>query len=277
MNQKMTIEQLVPNGLLISRKWLIEKGFSETRVDHLVRAGKLTVVGKGVYRKPGQALKWQAVVVSLQSRNMGSLDLTVGGLTALEIQGLGHYLKLGSERTVDLYGRSSLPKWVEPLCHEIQFRYFKEKLFSEEKALPLVEITATKTSVTGSNNLLAKAWRSVDWGSWDWPLTISTPELAILEVLEGVPGKISFEDCDLLFEGLASLSPRRLIMLLGRCKSVKVKRLFFWYAERHQHSWLSSLDPQEFDLGSGKRVLAEKGKLNKKYLITVPGSMHGSK
>ena len=277
MNQKMTIEQLVPNGLLISRKWLIGQGFSEARVDHLVRAEKLTVVGKGVYRKPGQALKWQAVVVSLQSRNMGSLDLTVGGLTALEIQGLGHYLKLGSERTVDLYGRSSLPKWVKPLYHEVQFRHFKEKLFSEEKALPLVEVTATKTSVVESNKPLAKAWRSVSWGSWDWPLTISTPELAILEVLEGVPGKISFEDCDSLFEGLASLSPRRLKLLLGHCKSVKVKRLFFWYAERHQHSWLSSLDPQEFDLGSGKRVLAEKGKLNKKYLITVPGSMHGSK
>jgi hypothetical protein len=273
----MTIEKLVPNGLIISRTWLIGKGFSEARVDHLVRAEKLTVVGKGVYRKPGQALKWQAVVLSLQSRNMGSLDLTVGGLTALEIQGLGHYLKLGSERTVDLYGRSSLPKWLKSLCHEVQFRHFKEKLFSEEKPLPLVEVTATKTSVSGSNKPLSKAWRRVNWGSWDWPLTISTPELAILEILEGVPGKTSFEDCDLLFEGLASLSPRRLKMLMGYCKSVKVKRLFFWYAERHQHSWLSSIDPQEFDLGSGKRVLAEKGKLNKKYLITVPRSMHGSK
>lgn len=277
MNQKMTIEKLVPNGLLISRKWLIEKGFTETRIDHLVRAKKLTVVGKGVYRKSGQALKWQAVVVSLQSRNMGSLDLTVGGLTALEIQGLGHYLKLGSERTVDLYGRSRLPKWVKPLCHGFQFRHFKEKLFSEEKALPLVEVTAAKTTIAGSNKPMAKAWRSLNWGSWDWPLTISTPELAILEVLEGVPGEISFEDCDLIFEGLASLSPRRLRMLLGHCKSVKAKRLFFWYADRHQHSWQKSLDQHDFDLGSGKRVLAEKGKLDKKYLITVPGNMHGSK
>lgn len=273
----MTIEKLAPNGLLISRKWLIEKGFAETRIDHLVRAKKLTVVGKGVYRKPGQSLKWQAVVVSLQSRNMGSLDLTVGGLTALEIQGLGHYLKLGRERTVDLYGRSRLPKWVKPLCHGFKFRHFKEKLFSEEKALPMVEVTAAKTTIAGSNKPMAKAWRSLNWGSWDWPLTISTPELAILEVLEGVPGEISFEDCDLLFEGLASLSPRRLRMLLGHCKSVKAKRLFFWYADRHQHSWQKSLDQHDFNLGSGKRVLAEKGKLDKKYLITVPENMYGSK
>jgi hypothetical protein len=273
----MTLEELVPSGFIISRRWLINKGFTEAKVDHLVRAGKLSLVGKGVYRKPGQALKWQAVVVSLQSRNMDSLDLTVGGLTALEVHGLAHYLKLSAERTVDLYGRSSLPVWVNKLCNEIQFRHFREKLFIEEKALPSVEITAVKTSVETSDMPMAKAWRSVSWGSWDWPLTISTAELAILEVLAGLPQEISFEDCDLLFEGLASLSPSRLRMLLMHCKNVKVKRLFFWYADRHQHSWLSSLDPDEFDLGSGKRVLAEKGKLDNKFLITVPGSMHGSK
>lgn len=273
----MTIEKLVPNGLLISRKWLIGRGFAKTRVDHLVRAKKLKVIGKGVYRKPGQTLKWQAVVVSLQSQNMGSLDLTVGGLTALEIQGLGHYLKFGSERTIDLYGRSRLPTWVESLCDQIHFRHFHEKLFSAEKALPRFEITVAKTTVVESNKPLAKAWRAMNWGSWDWPLTISTPELAILEVLEGVPAEMSFEDCDLLFEGLASLSPTRLKMLLAQCKSVKTKRLFFWYADRHQHSWRSYLNQQDFNLGSGKRVLAVKGKLDKKYLITVPGNMHGSK
>ena len=151
------------------------------------------------------------------------------------------------------------------------------KLFSEEKALPIVEITAIKTSVAESNKPSAKVWRSVNWGSWDWPLSVSTPELAILEVLAGVPGDMSFEDCDRLFEGLASLSPRRLTMLLMLCKSVKVKRLFFWFAERHQHRWLNSLDQKEFDLGSGKRVLIANGRLDNKYLITVPGSMHGSK
>lgn len=263
--------------MLISRKWLIGQGFPETKIDHIVRSGKLSVVGKGVYRKPGQSLKWQAVVVSLQSRNMGSLDLTVGGLTALEMQGLGHYLKLSSERVVDLYGRSSLPKWANTISPESQFRHFRKNLFSGEKVLPIVEITATKTSVVESNKTSAKAWRSVNWGSWDWPLTFSTPELAILEVLACVPGDVSFEDCDLLFEGLASLSPRRLTMLLMLCKSVKVKRLFFWFAERHQHSWLNSLDQQKFDLGSGKRVLIANGKLDNKYLITVPGKMHGSK
>ena len=43
-------------------------------------------------------------------------------------------------------------------------------------------------------------------------------------------------------EGLRNLSPRRLQALLSDCKSVKVKRLFFWFAERHNHAWLQKID-----------------------------------
>ena len=37
---------------------------------------------------------------------------------------------------------------------------------------------------------------------------------------------------DKLFEGLTNLSPHRLMALLGDCRSVKVKRLFFFFAAR---------------------------------------------
>ena len=43
---------------------------------------------------------------------------------------------------------------------------------------------------------------------------------------------------------------------------MKVKRLFFFFAFRHGHRWLTHLDPQAFDLGSGKRMLVEGGKLD---------------
>ena len=58
-------------------------------------------------------------------------------------------------------------------------------------------------------------------------------------------------------EGLADLSPRRLDALLRRTRSVKVKRLFFWLAERQGHAWAKRLEPSDFDLGRGKRVLAK--------------------
>jgi hypothetical protein len=49
---------------------------------------------------------------------------------------------------------------------------------------------------------------------------------------------------------------------------VKVKRLFLWFAEKHDHAWLKQLD--RIDLGDGKRMLVRGGKLDPKFNITVP-------
>jgi hypothetical protein len=72
----------------------------------------------------------------------------------------------------------------------------------------------------------------------------------------------------MLTEGLRNLSPRRLHKLLVDCRSVKVKRLFLWFAEKHDHAWLKQLD--RIDLGDGKRMLVRGGKLDPKFNITVP-------
>ena len=77
----------------------------------------------------------------------------------------------------------------------------------------------------------------------------------------------------MLMEGLRNLSPRRLQELLADCRSVKVKRLFLWFAERHNHAWLKKLDRSVIDLGHGKRMLVRGGKLDTKYNITVPGDL----
>jgi hypothetical protein len=71
-------------------------------------------------------------------------------------------------------------------------------------------------------------------------------------------------------EGLRNLSPRRLQTLLTACHSVKVKRLFLWFAERHQHAWLEKLDRNHIDLGKGKRMLVSGGKFDRKFKITLP-------
>jgi Transcriptional regulator, AbiEi antitoxin, Type IV TA system len=71
-------------------------------------------------------------------------------------------------------------------------------------------------------------------------------------------------------EGLPNLSPQRLQKLLTRCRSIKVKRLFFSFADRHQHAWLKRIDRAAVDLGKGKRMLVKDGKLDRAYRITVP-------
>ncbi len=103
-----------------------------------------------------------------------------------------------------------------------------------------------------------------------WPLLVSTPERAFLELLDELPKRETFHNVDVIAEGLRTLSPTRLQKLLEDCRSVKVKRLFFWFAERHGHRWLARIDRDRVSLGSGKRMLVKGGRLDSKYLITVP-------
>jgi hypothetical protein len=50
-----------------------------------------------------------------------------------------------------------------------------------------------------------------------------------------------------LVANLPNLSPRRLEKLLHDCRNVKVKRLFFYFADRHKHAWLKHLDKESVD------------------------------
>ena len=102
---------------------------------------------------------------------------------------------------------------------------------------------------------------------------MSAPERAVLELLDEVPERETFHQADVLMEGLRNLSPRKLQTLLVDCRSVKVKRLFLWFAERHNHAWLQKLDRKPIDLGSGKRMLVRGGKLDPKFNITVPENL----
>jgi Transcriptional regulator, AbiEi antitoxin, Type IV TA system len=63
---------------------------------------------------------------------------------------------------------------------------------------------------------------------------------------------------------------RRVGKLLRECKSVKVKRLFLWYADRHGHAWFKHLDQTSIDLGKGKRQLVPQGHFDSRYQITLP-------
>jgi hypothetical protein len=76
-------------------------------------------------------------------------------------------------------------------------------------------------------------------------------------------------------EGLSNLSPRRLQKHLADCRSVKVKRLFFFFADRHKHAWLKHLDTKYIDFGTGKRMLVKGGKLDPVRQIIVPEELNG--
>ena len=274
------LHRLLPEGLVADAAWFTRMGYPSPLRSRYVASGWLEPVMRGVFRRPlhtpgveegSVPLRWQHVVVSLQL--VLERPIVVGGRTALEVQGFGHYASSGRPGEVHLYGDEAAPGWLRKLPMDAAFVFHNaRKLFRNE---PLADGVGRLKAILGNDaEGDAEAIRgSLTWrrfGDGEWPIVLSTPERAVLELLDELPDKETFHQVDVLMEGLANLSPRRMDGLLRECRSVKVKRLFLWFAERTGHAWLERIDREGVDLGSGKRMLARGGKLDPKYQITVP-------
>jgi hypothetical protein len=277
------LQQHLPEGLVVDSRWLEGHGYSRGLRQKYVAKGWLRQLTHGVYVRPpatlgvkgeDEGVRWEHVVISLQT--LLEQPLTVGGRTALELQGFTHYLSSTGPREVHLYGNHPPPAWVARLKLTTKFVFHNAtKLFANE---PVTRgLTAQAVNLQTGERTNTDTWHAgfvqQPWGHWQWPLTLSAPERAVLELLDEVPQRETFHQADMLMEGLRNLSPRRLHKLLVDCRSVKVKRLFFWFAERHNHSWLKQLERSGIDFGKGKRMLVRGGKLDAKYNITVPESL----
>ena len=246
----------VPAGYLVDAAWLVSQGIAYESFRDYVKRGWLDRITRGVFRRPlpstvatptSNSIDWKTCILSTQ-HIMGH-DLHVGGTTALGEQGHAHYLRLGESAPVWVYG-DSIPNWLAKLPMDAPIRTRPRSLFAEAK-LGLIE-----GKTTGQ--------------PWDWGLTMSTPERAILEAMDELPDHESFHTLDMVFESLTTLRPRLLSDLLQSCSKIKVRRLFFVFADRHDHPWRKRIDTQAFDLGSGDRALVRSGKIHPRYRIMVP-------
>lgn len=264
------LQRLLPDGLLADARWLTEQGYPSPLRARYLAGGWLERVGRGVFRRPApRPVHWQQAVASLQM--LHDRNITVGGRTALELEGYAHYLSRHGPREIHLYGDDKPPGWLAALAVGPSFvSHNARRLFRAGSAAG--PIRTFRTSLNGDGTDLHSpssgfVWRRLDY---EWGVVMSTPERAILELLDELPSRETFHQVDVLMEGLVDLSPLRMTPLLSECGSVKVKRLFLWFAERHRHPWLERLDLSGVDLGSGKRALVPSGKLDAKYQITVP-------
>jgi hypothetical protein len=208
-------------------------------------------------------------VIALQT--LLARNLVAGGRTALDMHGFSHYLET-STQAVYLYGPRPPPTWLKTLPCGVEFRtrndarIFKSALAST--APHQLEEPAGERVKRSDGAMI------VPWGQWNWPMTISTPERAILEFLDELPDRESFHQADVLMEGLSTLSPARLQTLLVDCHNIKVKRLFFFFADRQAHAWLKRLNRNAIDFGRGKRSLVKGGRYDAKHMITVPEDLN---
>ena len=128
-----------------------------------------------------------------------------------------------------------------------------------------VEIFVTRTNLFPEDSL-----GFVDYDERSFSVRMSAPERAVMEMLHLVPKHVGFSEAYLIMQNLVSLRPDVVQTLLEQCRSIKVRRLFLYIADRCEHAWLSELAVEKVDLGTGKYVIVQKGRYNAKYKITVP-------
>jgi hypothetical protein len=246
------LQQLIPEGVAIPSTWLSANGYTPQLVRKYVHSGWLKALGSRVYARPGEPLTWEGVVLGLQ--RLSQLQLHVGGVTALNQQGLAHYLSLSGDATVHIWGKDRPPSWVEQISINAQWSFHRRGLFEEAPE---------------------QGWVMLPTKVRDWTIRGSASERAILEVLSEVdetPSSFSF--AAELFEGLTTLRPAVVNALLKSCAHNKAKRLFLFLADYYAYPWIKRVDMDAIDLGRGKRMVTRGGKLDKRYQITVPEGFH---
>ena len=273
------LQTILPDLLLADAPWLASWGYSGVQVNKYAASGWLQRPARGVYMRPGCRLHWQAAVVSLQT--LVGAPLSIGGLTALEMQGRAHFIYPQMPGKIFLYGPKPPPGWLAKLNLSKKFVFRKTtRLFAARKYWCQTgrcqwDFAAERfvPQPQPAVGIMARMW-----SERNFPLQVSVPERALLEFIDELPENYPLTDADLLIEGMVDMKPQLLQDLLADCTSVKVKRLALWFIERHHPRLLDGIDQQCIDLGRGNRVLVKEGFLDRKYRITLPKSMkHVSK
>lgn len=232
-------------GAVHNLDWLSKYKVNSKLAYKYVQTGYLKGIGSGVFAKSTDKIDPFSVVKCLQ-QEVG-LNLHISGKASLELHGHEHYLQLSdnNELTLISYSSRAFPEWPENCSEEFQISFKKSSLFKNVNFL---------SSYVSKNGFEVK---------------ISSREMAILELIDSLNLKSSLEVVENYLESLQTLRSSIVQELLEECNSVKVKRVFLYLAEKLELDFFKKLDLDKIDLGSGKRVVVEKGQLDKKYQITV--------
>lgn len=192
---------------------------------HYVRAGWLSRLARGIYCCPGEELTLHPSLSVLELTYRG---LHVGGKTALDWQGVRHYVT--QQPVSHLYGlhAARLPDWF---TSRFPAEYHRKRLFDEPED-PMIHVSRLN-------------------GNAEMP-SVSEPERAWLELLSEVGVRQPLGEARKLAESTHVMRVRVLRELLTRCTSVKTVRLCLQLGRETQAPWAAKLDASTLPTGSDK-------------------------
>lgn len=235
----------LPREIVITSSWLHNHGISYRMLHHHSCSNNsiLENIGAGAYIIRGQRKNLQITGGLFSLAEQLGIKFHIGAINALENGYVSRHFVKFREHPLEIFMDESrkMPKWFET---NFKGRYYLYQ-------------TSFLNSDVGLGNL---NFRGFD-------LQLSSVERAILEII--FLKSISLREIAQIMELLTNLRPKILQDLLENCSSIRVKRVFLYLAEKQKHSWFDFLDLSRINLGNGKRVISNSGKLDKKYRIVI--------
>lgn len=234
----------LPSGSLFFSSWMKENGISYELQRRYRESDWLTPVAPGVMARAGEAPTLFGALSSFNKQT--GKHFFIGGLSALELSGIAHYVPMGRQVVYVGYPKGEwVPVWFKRYDWGVDLLCVTSEYFDSE--------TGLTTMMQGSFEII-----------------VSTPERAFMECLNLVPRQYNLMDLFHVMEQLTALRPWMVQALLEQNNSVKIKRLFLYMAEKASHEWFSSLELSKIYTGSGKRKIVPDGVYDSKYQIVLP-------
>jgi hypothetical protein len=239
-----------PSGVVLLSSWLAKHGYSIDLQKHYRKTKWLQSIGKGAHIRADDKVGYDGAIYALQEQ--AELSIHPGGRTALSLLGKAHYLELNYRKAV-LFGASGekLPTWFKKYDWGVMLDYHETSFLPKDLGLTEIDVKSFSIKVSGATR-------------------------ALMECLYLTPVKQELVECYELMESLNNLVPKQVQTLLENCRSVKVKRLFLYMAEKADHYWFKELDLTKIDLGKGKRSIVKNGVFVDKYGIPVPKELEAN-
>ena len=235
-----------PKGAIGTSSWMEASGIGPDLRKAYKESGWIKAIASGAYTRFDDGPDWQGALFAMQAQL--HIPIHAAALTAIEMKGRAHFIPQADKHPIYLFAKrdATIPKWKNALPDAERLRIVKTEIFAN-----VDEVGLSKFSCG------------------DFSIIISALERAMMEFLYLVPKVHSTEHARKIMESLTTLRPQVVQELLENCKSVKIKRLFLALAEEVDHRWLTHLDKEKLDLGSGKRTIDPGGTYNSKYQITI--------
>ena len=238
------LRKQLPSGALFFSSWMKENGISYELQRRYRDSEWLTPIGSGVMVRAGENPTIFSALSSLNKQT--GKQFYFGGLTALELAGYAHYVPMGRPVVYVGYPKGEwLPDWLR----------------KHDWGMDLLCVTSEYFNSNIGITIMMQG---------PFEIMVSAPERAFLECLNHVPKQYNLIDLYYIMEQLTSLRPVVLQELLEHNKSVKIKRLFLYMADKAGHLWFNELDLKKVDIGRGKREIVPKGVYDKKFKIVIP-------